>query len=81
MSKLFFVLFFITGLLFFFKVKESNRFRSELIEKNRIIDSLGQEIFVKDIEISRDQYTLEKLREVDSLCAMMYEAVREMETE
>jgi hypothetical protein len=81
MKKLFLILFFISTTLFFFKVKESNRFRDTIIQKNKIIDSLNQEIFVKDIELSRDQYTLEKLKEVDSLCAMMYEAVREMETE
>ena len=81
MKKLFLILFFISTTRFFFKVKESNRFRDTIIQKNKIIDSLNQEIFVKDIELSRDQYTLEKLKEVDSLCAMMYEAVREMETE
>ena len=81
MSKLIFILFFISTILLYLKTQESNNFRKNLLYKNQVIDSLNKEILDRTVEINSNNTTLEKMREIDSLCATMYDIIKNKEIE
>ncbi len=55
--------------------------RTQNLNNQKIIDSLNQEIFVKDLQINRYEITLEKLKDEDSICGYRFETIMESETE
>ena len=67
--------------LYFTKDISDNEDRIMVIEQSKIIDSLNQEIFAKDIEIGRYEITIDLLKEEDSAAAAKFTYILENETE
>jgi hypothetical protein len=53
----------------------------EIKDQKRISDSIKQSMFPIEVELNRYQITLEKMREQDSVCSMLFEVIMESETE
>lgn len=66
---------------FLTKRKESETVKHQLTSYEKKIDSLTSELFVSDIKLNRYQMTLEKMREQDSTCSLLFEYMMESETE
>ena len=67
--------------LYFTKDISDNEDRIMVIEQSKIIDSLKQEIFAKDIEIGRYEITIDLLKVEDSAAAEKFTYILENETE
>jgi hypothetical protein len=81
MKKLFFVLLAIMIAQYFLKNRQTRSLEARLLTNQRLIDSLKSELFTSDLQLNRYQMTLEKMRENDSTCTMLFEAIMEQETE
>ncbi len=63
------------------KQRQIENLNNELkITKNKV-DSLDSELFVTANQLNRYEITLEKMRENDSTCSLLFEVIMESETE
>jgi hypothetical protein len=53
----------------------------KVIKQEKIIDSLTEELFIKETEVGRYEITLELLKEEDSISAAKFTNILEHETE
>lgn len=81
MKKIIVVLAFLIVAQYFLKNNQINDLRIQLTEKQKKIDSLTDALYPVEIELTRYQITLEKLKETDSICSSTFQTTMEMETE
>jgi len=53
----------------------------QIKEEKLVSDSLRNVLFPVEIELNRYQMTLDKMREQDSTCSLLFEVIMESETE
>jgi len=66
---------------YFMLVNINKQLNYEIKDQKRISDSIKQSMFPIEVELNRYQITLEKMREQDSVCSMLFEVIMESETE
>lgn len=57
------------------KQRHIENLNNQLIITKKKVDSLSSELFVTDIQLNRYEITLEKMRENDSTCVLLFEAL------
>jgi len=66
---------------YFREVKINKDLSYEIKEEKIISSSLRDSLYPVEIELNRYQMTLDKMREQDSTCSMLFEVLMESETE
>lgn len=66
---------------YFSVVNINKKLTNEIKEEKRISNSLRDSLYPVEIELNRYQITLDKMREQDSVCSMLFEVIMESETE